>query len=378
MKRWAIRIGVLVVLVAAGVALRLTVFAPEPLAVTTTPVERGRVEETVTNTRAGTVKARRRAKLSPEVGGLVVEIPHREGERVEAGTVLLRLEPRLQAAEAQLAERDLRAAEARRQEACVAAEWAARERARIERLVEAGIAPPDQLDRARTEAETTAAGCAAAGATAARARSAIAVAGARVEQTVLRAPFDGVVADVFAEVGEWITPAPPAVPVPPVLDLIDPSSIYVSAPMDEVDSGALAPGLPARITVDSRPGEELSGRLVRVAPYVEDVEEQNRTVEVDAELADPEAAATLLPGTSADVEVILEVREDVLRIPTSALIEGERVLVVENGVLVERAIEVGLSNWDWTEVWSGLEEGEAVVTSLDRTGVEPGAEVAVE
>jgi HlyD family secretion protein len=47
-------------------------------------------------------------------------------------------------------------------------------------------------------------------------------------------------------------------------------------------------------------------------------------------------------------------------------------------VLVERPVEVGLSNWDWTEVRSGLEEGEAVVTSLDRAGVEPGAEAVLE
>ena len=378
MRRWAIRIGVLAVLVAVGVALRLTVFAPEPVAVTVATAERGQVEEAVTNTRAGTVRARRRAKLSPEVGGLVVELPYREGERVAAGAVLLRLEPRLPAAEAELAGRELRTAEARRAEACVAAEGAARERARLERLAAEGIVSESLLDQAVTAAESSAAACAAARATVEGARSAVSVARTRVDQLVLRAPFDGVIADLFAEVGEWITPAPPAVPVPPVLDLIDPSSIYVSAPMDEVDAGVLAPGLPVRVTVDSRPGEELAGRIVRVASFVEDVEEQNRTVEIEVELADPGAAGTLLPGTSADVEVILEVREGVLRIPTSALLEGGRVLVVEAGVLVERAVEPGLSNWDWTEVRSGLEPGDEVVTSLDRTGVEPGAEVVVE
>ncbi|HSL84757.1 MAG TPA: efflux RND transporter periplasmic adaptor subunit, partial [Thermoanaerobaculia bacterium] len=202
---------------------------------------------------------------------------------------------------------------------------------------------------------------------------------ARLGQTVLRAPFDGVVADLRAELGEWITPAPPAVPVPPVLDLIDPSSIYVSAPMDEVDAGVLAPGLPARITVDSLPGRELDGTVARVAPFVLDVEEQNRTVEIEAELADQALARTLLPGTSADVEVILEVRDDVLRVPTAALMEGSRVLVLgADGVLAQREVEVGLSNWDWTEVRGGLEAGERVVTSLDRTGVEAGAEAVAE
>ena len=378
MRRWAIRIGVLLGLVAVVVALRLTVFAPEPVAVTVATVDRGAVEETVTNTRAGTVKARRRAKLSPEVGGVVLEIPYREGEAVAAGDVLLRLDPRVPAAEADLAQRDLRTAEAQRDEACLAAERAEREHARLARLAKQGIVSEDALDQAATAAETSAAGCVAAGAIIERAKSAVRLARTRQDLMVLRAPFDGVVAEVAAEVGEWITPAPPAVPVPPVLDVIDPSSIYVSAPMDEVDAGVLAPGLPARITVDSLPGRELAGTVTRVAPYVEDVEEQNRTVEIEARIDDAEVAKRILPGTSADVEVILQVREDVVRIPTAALLEGTHVLVVEDGVLAERAVETGLSNWNWTEVTEGLVPGDEVVTSLDRAGVEAGAEVVVE
>ena len=54
--------------------------------------------------------------------------------------------------------------------------------------------------------------------------------------TELRAPFSGTVAEVSTEVGEWITPSPPGVPIPPIIDLLDPASIYVSAPIDEVDS----------------------------------------------------------------------------------------------------------------------------------------------
>jgi HlyD family secretion protein len=298
---------------------------------------------------------------------------------VEAGDVLLRLEPRVPAAETELARRELATAEARSAEACLAAERAVRERDRLERLAAEGIISEDLLDQAESAADTSAAACTAARAGVASARSAIGLAQARLGQTVLRAPFDGVVADLRAEVGEWITPAPPAVPVPPVLDLIDPSSIYVSAPMDEVDAGVLAPGLPARITVDSLPGRELAGRVVRVAPFVEDVEEQNRTVEIEAELADQDVARSLLPGTSADVEVILEVRDDVLRVPTAALLEGSRVLVLgADGVLAEQEVEVGLSNWDWTEIRGGLEAGARVVTSLDRTGVEAGAEAVVE
>lgn len=378
-KRWVVRIAVLAVLVLAVIALRRTVFRPDPVAVTTVAVERGTVEETVTNSRAGTVQARRRAKLSPEVGGLVVETPHREGSRVEAGAVLLRLDDDLQSAQLELARRELAAAEAERDRACLEAERARRERDRLARLADDDIVSEDVLDETTTRADSAAAACVAGRAKVERAVGGVTLARTQLDQTVLRAPFDGVVADLWIEVGEWATPAPPAVPVPPVLDLIDPSSIYVSAPMDEVDAGVLRPELPVRLTVDSHPGEEFDGRVTRVAPYVEDVEEQNRTVEIEVEMADPDFAATLLPGTSADVEVILETRRDVLRVPTLALVEGERLFLVgPEGIVVARDVELGLSNWNWTEIVSGVGAGERVVTSLDRPGVEEGAAVAVE
>jgi HlyD family secretion protein len=113
--------------------------------------------------------------------------------------------------------------------------------------------------------------------------------------------------------------------------------------------------------------------VVEVAPYVEDRLEQNRTVEIELELDDPEVASSLLPGTSADAEVILSARDGVLRVPTSALLEGGKVLVLESGRLVEKALQLGLRNWDFTEVTGGLDEGARVVVSLDRPEVKAGA-----
>ena len=144
--------------------------------------------------------------------------------------------------------------------------------------------------------------------------------------------------------------------------------------MDEVDSARLATGQAARVTVDSHRGVELAAKVVRIAPYVLDFEEQNRTVEIDAELDDQDFARTLLAGTSADIEVVIEGRDDVLRIPTASLIEGRRVLVLRDGYLRGVEVETGLRNWDFTEVRSGLDEGARVVVSLDRIEVKDGAE----
>jgi HlyD family secretion protein len=157
------------------------------------------------------------------------------------------------------------------------------------------------------------------------------------------------------------------------MDLIDPTSIFVSAPMDEVDSGAVRAGLPVKVTVDSRPGEVFAGTVSRVAPYVVDEEAQNRTLEIEVSLDDTAIAISLLPGTSADAEVILEDRADVMRVPSSALLRDRAVLILEDGKLVERAVELGLRNWKFAEVKSGLEVGDWVVIALDRIEIEAGA-----
>jgi HlyD family secretion protein len=367
------RLAALAVLVAVVVLFRLTVFAPAPLAVRVVPAEKGRVEETVTNSRAGTVKARRRAKLAPETGGKVLELPRRRGARVKKGDLLLRVDDALQRAQLRLAGDERKAALAQRDQACLASDRAGRDRDRTARLVKDGLVSTEIADRVESEASALEAACRAARAAAERAESGVALAQAQLDKTVLLAPFDGIVADTFIEVGEWTSPSPPALPIPPVLDLIDTRSIYVSAPMDEVDSARILEGQPARLTVDSRPGRHFDAHVVEVAPYVEDRLEQNRTVEIEIELDDASVAATLLPGTSADAEVILSAKDGVLRVPTSALLEGGKVLVLEGGRLVERPLQLGLRNWDFTEVTGGLEEGARVVVSLDRPEVKAGA-----
>lgn len=371
-RRLWTRLAVAAAVVAVFVALRLAVFAPDPVPVRTVVAEKGRVEETVTNSRAGTVKARRRAKLAPETGGRVVALPHRRGSRVRKGDVLLRIDDSLQQAQLEVAGGDLATSLAQRDQACLAADRAERERERIGRLAGQGIVSTDLLDQTASQAQGAEAACRAARANVTRAESAVALARATVAKTVLLAPFDGIVADTFIEEGEWTTPSPPAIPVPPVLDLIDTRSIYVSAPMDEVDSARIQAGKPARLTVDSYPGKHFAAHVVEVAPYVADRLEQNRTVEIELELDDAAAAVSLLPGTSADAEVILSARDGVLRIPTSALLEGGKVLLLENGRLVERTLQLGLRNWDFTEVAGGLEEGARVVVSLDRPEVKAG------
>jgi HlyD family secretion protein len=376
MRKWFLRL--LIPIGVAAVVLRFTVFRPESVLVKVVPVERAVVEATITNSKAGTVRARRRAKLSAEVGGRVVAIAKREGEWVKTDEVIIRLNDASPRAQLRLAQESLRVATAARHEACVARDRALRELNRKRALAKERIMSDDLLDALESTHEAAAAACTAVTAERDKAKAAISAVEADLAKFAIRAPFEGVIAELTAEVGEWITPSPPLLTAPAVLDIIDPSSLYVSAPMDEVDSASVRAGQRAKVTVDSHPGAEFGGRVVRVAPYVLDVEAQNRTVEIEVEFEDQEFGSSLLPGTSADVELVLQVREDVLRIPTSALLEGRTVLLPDDGTLVEREVEIGLKNWDYAEVKGGLGEGQVVVISLDRVDVKAGARVEVE
>jgi HlyD family secretion protein len=129
-----------------------------------------------------------------------------------------------------------------------------------------------------------------------------------------------------------------------------------------------------RVSLDALPKQPLKGTVRRVAPYVLAVEKQARTVDVEVDFEKP-ASGQLLVGYSADVEIVLDTRPSVLRVPTAALIEGSKVMVLnaESGKLEERKVKTGVANWEFTEIVEGVAEGERIVTSLEREGVKVGA-----
>lgn len=374
--RWLLTLAALVL---AGAAVFFWT-RPEPVAVTLAALERGPVERTVANTRAATVTACRRAKLAPPSGGQIARLLVREGDRVRKGEILLELWSEDLRAQVRLAQDRLNAARARADQACLAATQAQRDADRARQLREERFVSQEAVERASSQARTQQAACTAAQADVQQARSSISVARAELSRQTLRAPFDGVVAEVTGELGEFTTPSPPGIPTPPAVDLIDDSCLYVTAPIDEVDAPAIRLSMPARISVDAFPGRSFPAHVRRIAPYVLDVEKQARTVDVEVEFDEPEAAAALLVGYSADVEIVLDARKDVPRLPTAAIQEGRRVLRYrpEDGRLEARRVETGLSNWQFTEVTGGLEVGDRVALSLERPGVVDGARVAPE
>jgi len=363
----------LVIIVAAIAALVVWLGREKPVEVVVKKIDVGVVQETVANTRAGTIEACRRAGISPSVGGQISNLAVTEGDIVEQGQVLMELWNEDMQAQYQLAISEARAAAANANQVCVRAEVAQRESDRQKKLQKKNLSSEEALDRADGEARAQKAACNAAKATSEVSKARLTVIQAELDRTRLVAPFAGIIAEVNGEIGEFVTPSPVGIPTPPAVDLMDISCVYVSAPIDEVDAPRIRVEMKANISLDALSGEVFAGTVKRIAPYVLEVEKQARTVDVEVDFVCQQGCENMLPGYSADIEVILEEQGNVLRIPTEAILEGNRVLVFAVDKLLEqREIKTGLSNWEWTQVIEGLSEGDEVVVSVEREGVEDG------
>lgn len=369
------RLAIFIVIVAILIGVGWYFSRPKPIPVTVAKVERSDVESTVSNTRSGTVKACRRAGLSPAVSGQIAKLPVNEGGEVKAGELLLELWNDDLQAQMRLAEQQYRSSRAQAEAACLQADVADRDAQRLVKLQKSGATSEEQIDQAVTKAKASHAQCDAAKKQTRVSSAQMDVVATDLARTLLIAPFDGVVAKINGEVGEFVTPSPPGIPTLPVIDLVDTSCFYVVAPIDEVDAPNIKPGMPARITLDAFPQQHFDGKVRRVSDFVLEREKQARTVDVDVEFVRDKRLPALLAGYSADAEIILSSHKNVLRIPTLAVMAGPRVLIYapDGNTLQLRNIKTGISNWDYTEILDGLKEGEDVVTSLDRQGVEDGA-----
>jgi HlyD family secretion protein len=369
--------------IVAALALLIAVFfynrRTQPVEVEVHSLSRGEVQATVVNTRVGTIKACRRAYLAPATGGQVAALHIKEGAKVKQGQLLLEVWNQDLKAQVELQKAQIKANRASAEQACQLAGGAEREADRLSRLQGSKqIVSVEQVDKSVTSSKSQRAGCRIAQQSVEIAEAQVAVAEAAVRRTLVLAPFDGTVAEVNAELGEFVTPSPPGIPTLPPIDLLDVSCLTVSAPIDEVDAASIRTGMPACVSLDAFPDKRCSGIVTRVAPYVLEKEKQARTVEVEVTLKEPKDLAELLPGYSADIEVQLSQKSDVLRVPAEAILENNRVLLIDDdNVLHEQSFLPGLSNWTFTEVLSGLKEGDRVVLSIGKEGVVNGAQISI-
>lgn len=374
MKKLVIAVACIIVVV---VSIKL--WPAKAVEITVVAVGLAKVESLVSNTRSGTVKACQRSKLSLAMGGQVNHLHVDQGDHVVAGELLLELwNDDLTAALAQ-ARAQVKVVQLNQQSACHQAQADKRELKRISELQQKNLASTELLDHSQTSADIMDLSCQQHKAQVIQAQANAAVQQARLAHTQLRAPFAGIIADVHGEIGEYATPSPPGVATPPAIDLINDQCLYISAPIDEVDAARIQLGMRARVSLDAFREQVFSGQVKRIAPYVKDNEKQARTVDIDVELSSIPEEVKLLVGYSADMEIIIQQEDNVLSIPTDALIEGNHVLVLSrDGETLEKVeLQLGLSNWNWTQVITGLSLGQKVLTSLGNPAAVAGVRVKV-
>jgi macrolide-specific efflux system membrane fusion protein len=322
--------------------------------VTTTAVSRGDIDVLVSAT--GVLEPSNFVDVGAQVSGLLDVIHVRVGEQISKDQLLAEIDPTIY-----LARVDANRAQLKNQQAQLSDRKA--------QLTLADIQFQRQTNLFREDA-TTRENLQIADASLASAQAQLAMLQAQLEQTAstLRAEeanldyariystMEGTVVSITARQGQTLNTSQQA---PVLMRIADLSNMKVRAQVSEADVGRLAPGDKVYFTTLGEPGKQIYGQLDYIEPTPEVL---NNVVLYNAFFSVPNEAGRLLPSMTAQVFFVVEQARDVLRVPAATVAGGQVWLQQGSGELVERKIEVGISNRIYTEVRDGLADGDLVVT----------------
>lgn len=318
-------------------------------------------------TATGYVVAQRAAAVASKGTGRLEKLNVEEGDQVKAGDIIARLEAADVNASLAASRAALGQAEAGLESARALGREAKLRYDRMQELRDKKLASEAEYDQARAahESAVAAIGSAEAGLSAARAN--VEWAEVQVENTIIRAPFDGTVLTKTADVGEVVAPfAAAASSRGAVVTIADMASLEVEADVSESNIQQIHSDQPCLITLDALPAEPYRGKVKKTVPTAD---RSKATVMV--KVAFDQLDERVLPEMSAKISFLpVSTGTDsvstrtVLTVPTGAIAPrngGKVVFVVRQGRVSERAIETGQIYGGVTEVRSGLDIGETVV-----------------
>ena len=315
----------------------------------------------------GSIESRRTGEVSFEVTGRVASILVDQGDLVQKGQELARLDDQSFKAELSLAQQELALANSSlvRLKADIEqakAVWKGADAAfrRVKGLVEAGTASVEALENARERHGVASAGLARSQAAYIEGQGAIVLAQRKLERaqvelarTIVKSPFAGLVLRRVREAGDV------AAPGTPFLVLAASDTIWASVWVDETHLGQLRVGLPAKIVLRSEAEQRYAGRVARIG---REVDRETRELLVDVSFATlPER---LVFGQRVDLWIELKRREAVLRLPATLLIQSDGkdgVLVEDGGRAKFQAVEIGARGRRFLEIEQGLTQGSFVL-----------------
>ena len=286
------------------------------------------------------IEAHEEAVVVAKVGGEVRQIYVEEGDAVQPGQLLARLDgDRLRLTLAQT-DANLRKLE--------------RDYKRTLELAEKGLVPKSTAENTKYDLDALRAGYDSAK--------------LELNYTEIRAPIKGVISLRNIKVGNTIKPNDPTFTI---TDL-DPLVAFVHVP--EKEFRKIAPGQNAEVVVDALGAERFVGTISRISPTVDP---QTGTFRARVEVPDP--SRRLKPGMFARVNIVYERRQNALQLPRSAILDADgtqSVFVVAGDRAEQRSIRTGLSNGGWIEVLEGLKGGEQIVT-VGQAGLKSGTQVKI-
>lgn len=287
-----------------------------------------------------TLEATAQAQVVAKASGVLLSVMTEEGQPVQVGQVIARLDPDQPRLEVARNEAMLRKLEA--------------EFARSTELFERKLVAADAHERIRYDLETQ--------------RAAWDMAKLQLSYTEIRAPISGVVARRMVKQGNLIKINDA------LFDIVDIARLEAVLNVPERELRNMAAGQPVQLRVDAAPGTGFDGVIDRVSPVVDPASGTFRVV-----CAFSDATGVLKPGMFGRIDVSFDERANALTVPREALIEGEgdvAVFMVKDGLAVRTPIQPGHVNAKLVEVLAGIDEGERVVTK-GKVSLRDGSRISV-
>lgn len=332
---------------------------------------------------SGNLVFRDQALLSPEVIGKVRAVLVEEGDQVEEGQVVLRLDEQVYQAEVAQQEAFVRQQRINIQRQQLNLANQARQWKRVEELHQRGLLDDNQADAARHAWQMAEVDLRSSRETLTQAEASLQQARERLARTEIRAPISGTVMAVDIKVGETAVSSATGIAGSSLMTIANPDSLMTEVNVDEADIARIALGQSVDVFAAAFPDTALAGEVesIPLSPRSTGMGQQAtlaRNYAVKVRLDDPTALA-LRPGMTCRAEIYTANAEDVIAVPVQAVFstnqadvqikpgseapEVEHYLFVEkDGKVERRVVEVGLSDDSWQEVSSGLSAGERVVT----------------
>ncbi len=324
--------------------------------VKTLPVKKQELTITVTATSTGTIKSDKEVRVTAQRVGKISRLFVEEGNIVSPGADIAELDSEEGLLNLKIAQASLDKADA------VLKEVEARV-SRFNELKAKGYISQGDMDSVLREYDV-------AGSNVKEAKNSLSIAQLNYDYSFIKSPIYGVITSRPVKLGDTATKGSL------IVNVVSLENLYVEAFIDEADVAKVKLGQDVDISMDAYQGQVFKGRVYMISPVVLGGKLETRTFE--ARMRFKEKSVVIKPGMSADVEIIVDSVTDAVVVPAQAIVEkdGKKFVFIRKGSRASLvAVETGRFNWNFTEITTGIKEGDIVIINPDAPGLDDGKRI---